>query len=163
IEAESTGDEPRPRIALSRNDRGRRSWGRRAAVALSTSAAMLAVLAMGLEFWRQQTLLDDLDRQLATARSHAAEVRAAMNGLEQKQLVLLRLRSQKADRPGLLGTWNEATRLLPSHSWLIELRLTEIPQSDDQQVTMTGFSSAASSLVGIVDQSPLFAEASLTA
>jgi general secretion pathway protein L len=43
------------------------------------------------------------------------------------------------------------------------LRLSEAPDKQDQQVTMTGFSAAGSSLVALVDRSPLFFDASLTA
>src|SRR5262249_31364849 len=101
--------------------------------------------------------------RLAAAKSRAQQVRAAMDKLERKQAVLLRLRSQKAELPGLLDVWDEATRLLPSHSWLSELRLQDAPHDKSRQVTMAGFSAAASSLVGLLDRSPLFVDASLTA
>jgi general secretion pathway protein L len=58
--------------------------------------------------------------------------------------------------------WHELTRVLPAHSWLTELRLSETPDKT-QQVAMNGLSAAASSLVGLIDQSPLFGETSLTA
>jgi general secretion pathway protein L len=51
------------------------------------------------------------------------------------------------------------SRILPPHTWLSELRLSETP--DGRQVVMTGFSEAAASLVGLIDRSPLFKEAAL--
>jgi len=49
--------------------------------------------------------------------------------------------------------------VLPSHTWLSELRLSETP--DGRHVVMIGFSAAAASLVGLIDQSALFGEAGL--
>src|SRR5262249_58863455 len=99
--------------------------------------------------------------QVAYARAKAQQVRAAIDGLEQKRATLLRLRTRKEEKPTLLDAWEEATRVLPSHSWLTELRLTET--SDQRQISMTGFSAAAASLVGMIDQSPFFTDTALTA
>lgn len=150
-----------PRIALRRDEAGRAGWTRVAAMALACGIVVLGLFAGAGKYVRQQAVLDDLAVQLAAARPRAQQVRAAIDRLEQKQAVLFRLRAQKADRPGLLDAWEEATRILPAHSWLTELRLSETPQ--DQQIGMTGFSAAATSLVGLIDQSPLFTDAALTA
>jgi len=40
--------------------------------------------------------------------------------------------------------------------------VSEIPQKPDRQITMTGFSAAASSLIGTITQSPLFFDATPT-
>jgi len=158
------GDEPTPRITLNRDDRGRRSsWVRTTAVALTATAMMIAASDLGLELMSQRVMLDDLDHQLIAAKARAEQVRGAMEKLEQKQAVLLRLRSRKREQPGLLDVWEETTRVLPSHSWLTEFRLVQAPHSEDRQVTMAGFSAAASSLVGLLDRSPMFVDASLTA
>jgi general secretion pathway protein L len=85
-----------------------------------------------------------------------------LNTLEQKQALLLRIQLRKRDAAGLLDIWQEATRLLPSHSWLTELRLSEAAGDREQRVAMSGFSAAAASLVGLIDASPRFADASLT-
>jgi general secretion pathway protein L len=163
VDAEARPDaDASPRIALrpDRDDRSR--WIGATATALAGSALVLALVAGGLTYWRQGTALDDLDAQLAGARAKAQQVRNAIDKLEKKQAVLLRLRAHKADQPGLLDAWEEATRILPSHSWLTELRLSEAADKQPQ-ISMTGFSTAASSLVGIIDQSPFFTDASLTA
>ena len=55
------------------------------------------------------------------------------------------------------------TRILPSHSWLTEFRVTETPGGREMQINLSGFSRAAPSLVGIVDRSPLFVDAALSA
>ncbi|HEV2956476.1 MAG TPA: PilN domain-containing protein [Xanthobacteraceae bacterium] len=150
-----------PRILLraERADHGR--WVGRAAAVLAASAVALGLLAGGLTYWRQAAVLDELDAQVTAARTKAQQVRAAVDKLEKKQASLLRLRARKAEEPGLLEAWEEATRVLPSHSWLTELRLSET--SDKRQISMTGFSAAAASLVGMIDQSPYFTDTALTA
>lgn len=149
-----------PRITLraERADHGR--WVARAAMGLATSALVLGLLAAGLTYWRQTAVLDELDGQVAAARAKAQQVRAAVDKLEHKQATLLRLRERKTEEPGLLDAWEEASRVLPSHSWLTELRLSE--SSDKRQISMTGFSAAAATLVGIIDQSPYFTDTALT-
>jgi general secretion pathway protein L len=86
-----------------------------------------------------------------------------MEKLDQRQANIVRVRSQKRDAPGLLEVWEEVSRILPLNSWLTELRLSEVAQRQDQQVVMTGLSTAAADLVALIDKSPLFADAALTA
>jgi len=161
-ETHQTEDEPTPRIALASSGRRQARWVRNAAVALIGTAAALVITALGLEFQRQEMTTQNLDRQLAAARSQAEQVRLATNELDQKQSTIVRLRSQKADEPGLLDAWYEVTRVLPAHSWLVEMRLAELTGGKDRQLTMMGLSTAASSLVGLLDQSPLFSNTALT-
>jgi len=154
---------PSPLISMVRNDHQHRSWASRAAAALTYCAVALAVLTFWLKYTQQESKLDDLKVQIATVKLKAASVRTAVGRLEQKQAMLQHLRLQKTLQPGLLDIWEEITRILPVHSWLIELRLSEAQDKQDQQVAMTGFSAAGSSLVAVVDRSPLFFDASLTA
>jgi len=161
VDTDPESDAAPPRIPLRPDRAGERRWATRAAAALAASALLLALVAAGLTYWRQAAVLDELDGQVAGARTKAQQVRAAIDKLEQKQAVLLRLRTRKAEEPGLLDAWEEATRVLPSHSWLTELRLAE--SSGERQISMTGFSAAAASLVGLIDQSPYFTDTALTA
>jgi general secretion pathway protein L len=83
--------------------------------------------------------------------------------LHEQKNALLRLRLQRGDAPRLIELWQEATGVLPSHSWLTEFRLVEVAGKREGQVALFGFSSAAPSLVGLLDGSPLFFDAALTA
>ncbi|MGA2125111.1 MAG: PilN domain-containing protein [Xanthobacteraceae bacterium] len=151
-----------PSIPLRENSDGGRSWFSKAASGLAITAVLLALLAAGADYYRQQSMLDALDAKIATARVKAQQVRAAIDGIEQSHAVLVKLRARKADAPGLLDIWEEATQILPAHSWLTELRISQAP-GEESLVSMVGFSSAAASLVGLVDHSALFSDASLTA
>jgi general secretion pathway protein L len=157
-EAEDAAAAPRIPLRAGRADHGR--WMGRAAAGLAASAIVLGLVAAGLTYWRQAAVLDELEAQVAAARAKAQQVRAVFDKLEHKQATLLRLRERKAEEPGLLEAWEEASRVLPSHSWLTELRLTET--SEKRQIAMTGFSTAAASLVGMIDQSPYFTDTALT-
>ena len=161
VDTEADADDTAPPCILLRADRADHGrWVTRAAGGLAASAVALGLLAAGLTYWRQGAVLDELEGQVTAARVKAQQVRTAIDKLEQRQATLLRLRTRKADEPGLLEAWEEATRVLPSHSWLTELRLSET--SDKRQIAMTGFSAAAASLVGMIDQSPYFTDTALT-
>jgi general secretion pathway protein L len=153
----------RPTIRLDKNRDSEKSALRALARALAISAILLTLLDCGLRFIGQQSILDDLAARIAAVKPKAQEVRNALNGLERKQRVLLHIESKKREAASLLDIWQEATRVLPSDSWLTELRLSEVTGDNEQRIAMSGFSSAASSLVGLIDSSPLFVDGSLTA
>ena len=120
------------------------------------SACALAVLTVGLRYQRQQRVLDTLAVELDTTRSKAQRVRASLDKLGANHANLSRLRVQKRDAPSLLDIWEEVTRVLPSHSWLTELRLSDVSPGKEQQIVITGLSPVAASLVGLLDRSPMF-------
>jgi general secretion pathway protein L len=103
-------------------------------------------------------VLDELQAKVGAATAKAKSVLGAIERRDQQQALLLRLRG-KRDEVGLMDFWEEATRLLPAHTWLSELRLSEA--SGERQVVMMGLSGAAASLIGLLDQSSIFSEASL--
>lgn len=154
-------DEPLPVMTLRRPPADRNRWVQRASLAFAMTAFLLAVTAGGLTYQRQQLILDSLGAEVTTAKAKAKHVLAAIDKLEQEQARLLHLRSRKSGEPGLLDVWEEITRVLPSHTWLTELRISETLES--RQVVMSGFSVAAAQLVGFVDRSALFSDASLIA
>jgi general secretion pathway protein L len=95
---------------------------------------------------------------VAAATAKARSVQGVIDKLQQEQARVLRLRARR-EEPALLEIWEEATRILPAHTWLSELRLAET--AEGRQVVMTGFSAAAASLVALLDASAVFTEASL--
>jgi general secretion pathway protein L len=150
-------------VSLRSDQSAGSTWLKRTALALSLSACTLALVAAGRNYLEQEIAMEQVQSQLAIAKGKAQRVRATMDKIEQIQAGLNRLRSRKANSPGLLDVWQEMTRVLPAHSWLIEMRMTETPRRAEPQVTIMGFSAAATQMVGLVEQSPLFGEAALTA
>jgi general secretion pathway protein L len=153
---------PSPFISLRPDAFSQKSWHRRATQILCGSAVVLALMAGGLKYWNQQTAIDRLDERIAAVSNKARQVRLLVDQLQEKKAALLRLRLQRSERPGLIDLWEEVTRVLPSHSWLTEFRLVETAGKREEQITISGFSGAAPSLVGIMDGSPLFFDAALT-
>lgn len=139
----------------------RRRWINQVTLCLAITAPLLGIAAAGLRFIHQQEALDALDVEVAAARIKAQPTLAAMNSLERDKAGLHRIRTKRSTEPGLLDVWEEITRLLPAHSWLTELRMTDTGQK--RQVIVTGFSHAAASLVPVVERSALFGDASLVA
>ncbi len=150
-----------PSIRLS-GEAGRRNIWQAVVPGLCCSALVLAVLLGFLEYANQQAILDRLDINVAAAARKAQKVRQTVDQLRERRDALSRLRLQRSNAPGLIDLWEETTRILPHHSWLTELRLVEGSAGREAQVMMSGFSSAAPSLVGIVDGSRLLSDAALT-
>jgi general secretion pathway protein L len=133
-------------------------WVARISIGLVATALLLALWALGARYHRQQLALDTVRAEVAAAAAKAKGVQDVIDKLRQEQALLLRLRARR-NEPGLADIWEEATRILPAHTWLSELRLSDA--SEGRQVVITGFSAAAATLVGLLDRSTVFAEASL--
>jgi general secretion pathway protein L len=152
-----------PSITLHRDRGDRTSWARHTALAFAGSAVVLALIAGGIDYWRQQSALDALVPQIAKMRPQAQGVRDAFAKLQHRQNSFGHLLARKHQMPALLDIWDEVTRRVPDDSWLTELHMTDASPSQDYRLAVSGFSTAAAKLVVIFDSSPLFREAALTA
>jgi general secretion pathway protein L len=122
--------------------------------------AVVAVLVAGLDaalfWWRQERTITAIEAQTAVVREQARVV----HGLEQ-EIARIRsaLRTLEKQRTSLstADLWREMSRLLPDHSWATEWRFRA------GLVSMAGFSAAATELVGLIEKSPVFSQASLDA
>jgi len=158
----SNREPPTPVINLRKGAHRHVSWAQKAAFGLCCSALVLGLLAGGLRYWRQQQSIDRLDTAIAAVDGKAKQVRALIEELREKKNALVQLRLRRSEQPGLIDLWEETTKVLPSHSWLTEFRVSDAAERQEQQISIFGFSSEAPSLVGIIDGSPLFRDAALT-
>ncbi|MBK3665371.1 PilN domain-containing protein [Bradyrhizobium diazoefficiens] len=112
---------------------------------------LLAAAALGLMIfeWYQAGVAAELEAELLEAK---ASVHEGKSQSSQR----IRLYALKADS-GFLAVWDELSRILPDDTFLIELR------TNQGQITISGYSSHAAHLVRILDQSPMFAGATLIA
>ncbi|HET9715100.1 MAG TPA: PilN domain-containing protein [Pseudolabrys sp.] len=154
---------PLPVIRLNPTKPKPASWTQKSILALTYSAAALAFVAGGAKYWHQQALIDNLESEIAEVAPKAREVREIIRAVQGKQGALRRLRIHRESAPFFIDVWEEATRILPSNTWLTELRFVESPDKRSQQITMTGFSAAAPGLISILNKSSLFSDAALTA
>ncbi len=154
-------DQTSPSIRLARPAASRKT----STVAIAVLGALAVLLGSGiavLTFARQQATLDRLEAEIVVARKGAERVRVLVDQLRERRTALSRLRLQRGEVPGLIDVWDEASRILPKHSWLTELRLVEGANPRSATVTMTGFSAAAPSLINTLGGSRLFVDAALT-
>ncbi len=140
----------------------RTSWPRRGITALATSALVLALIAGGLKYWRQEAALELIDAEIVTVRQQARQVRAAFAKLEQRQRSIIYVFDKKQNEPTFLDILGEVTRLLPTDAWLTELRVTTPFTGQQGQISLSGFSAAAAKLVAVLNHSPVFQDAALT-
>ena len=159
----ASATESRPVIRLHRVAGAGSSWSRNAILAACCAGVLLAAAACGLKYWNQQSALDRLGAEIAATNRKAQQVRGMVDQLQEKKGALLRIRMQRDDGPRVIDLWDEITRVLPSHSWLSEFKIAETAGGREIQINLAGFSSAAPSLVGVLDRSPLFVDASLSA
>ncbi|WP_244440702.1 PilN domain-containing protein [Bradyrhizobium oligotrophicum] len=154
-------DQTSPSIRLARPAAARKT----STVAIAVLGALAVLLGSSiavLTFARQQATLARLDAEIVVARKGAERVRVLVDQLRERRTALSRLRLQRSEVPGLIDVWDEASRILPKHSWLTELRLVEGANPRSATVTMTGFSAAAPSLINTLGGSRLFVDAALT-
>ncbi|MGY3449873.1 PilN domain-containing protein [Bradyrhizobium sp. USDA 4353] len=154
-------DRASPSIRLARPTAVRKT----STIAIAVLGCLAILLGTGiaaLTLVRQQATLDRLDVEIAGARKSAERVRAMVDQLRERRTTLSRLRLQRSEVPGLIDVWDEASRILPKHSWLTELRLIEGADPRSAAVVMTGFSAAAPTLINTLGGSRLFVDAALT-
>ena len=137
-----------PKTVGSRLGRG----FRRLLSALLVLAACLAAVAVLLEFKHQKRLLDVFEASLAerhAASVHAEELRKRVDQLLDRSQYVAR---RKQSRPLFVEILDETTRLLPDDTWVAKFRL------QDDQLTLSGYSAGASTLIEALEASPLLSQ-----
>jgi general secretion pathway protein L len=124
-------------------------WARRAVKLLAVAGLGVVMCGLVAFEWSQASVATRVEASLVAAREGAQGGRGGLNQTA-------RLFAMKAD-VGILEIWDELSRVLPDHTFLTETRIA------DGRVTLSGFSADAARLVRIIDQSPLFSGAALTA
>ncbi|HMB77556.1 MAG TPA: PilN domain-containing protein [Kiloniellaceae bacterium] len=123
-----------------------RSMARRLAPALGLAACALLAVAVYLPF-------KQLDRSLAASEAELAKVKAAaakVSALDQQVAAMTDqahyLVKKKGAKPAVIQVLYELTRALPDHTWLVQFSWR------DGDVTLSGFSETAASLIGNLEE-----------
>lgn len=116
---------------------------------LAGAAGVLLVFAMWQAMAMRKTRIQVLETRVENERGSAMEVAALRKDLEQAVEAANFLMREKRRQPVLVNVLQEATRILPDHTWLERLQI------EDQQVTMLGETPSAAEIIGIIDASPL--------
>jgi len=118
---------------------------------------VLAGVATGLWFEREQATLERLEARVAELRATTGET----GKLEEKVAHLLAvsgyLAGEKRSRPQMVEILDEVTRRLPDEHWLISYSFR------DGTVRLAGYSDDPSSVLLLLEQSGLFSEARFAA
>lgn len=125
-----------------------RPWAGRALHVLAVAAVVVTLLGLVGILVVEAVTAGRIDNTIAELRKSDATLLEG-NGAA-------RLSATKKS-PGVVAIWGELSRLLPDETFLTELRIT------DGAIAVSGFSSNAPNLVRLIERSPMFAAAHLTA
>jgi general secretion pathway protein L len=153
IPAAASGDAP-SLIALEKGgEAGAASRGRLVLAALTAIVLILGAAAVALPFWHAEEHLNQLTAELVTAR------REAELGAKLQNQIDARLRDQhflvdrRSHTPTVTELLDALTRLAPDDTWLTELQIV------GSDIRLTGASSSATALLGLIEQSASFRNA----
>jgi general secretion pathway protein L len=137
-----------PRAAWS----GRGTFARRLSVGLTIVAFALAVAAAYLPLHERRQILAAYEARLAESRAAALQADAVKQrvtaALEHTRFLI----DRRLSTPTTAGVLNEVSERLPDDTWLIQLRVR------GDQLTLSGFSPAAASLIAGLENSPMLSE-----
>ena len=120
------------------------------------AAVTIATVDAALFWWRQERAITAIEAQTAAVRERALVVQGLEQEIDRTSSVLRILEKQRVSL-STADLWRETSWVLPDHSWATDWRF------QDGLVSMAGFSTTATELVGLFEQSPLFTQASLNA
>ncbi len=126
-----------------------RSWPR-VNVLLAVVAVLLAAALVYVPMERQRTAAETLRAQVTEAQLQASYVLELRQEVERLQKDSRFLYQEKRKSPSAVVILDELTAILPDHTWLFEVRLR------GREIHIAGYSSVASTLLGVIAQSPLF-------
>ena len=132
-----------------------RSMVPRLAGALAALVAVGTLAGAAWSAWSTHEEVRRLDEQIARVAPRARDAIAASRAAGETGALVEALRQRK-EQAGVLAAWRELTRLLPNDTFLMDL------QVGDREVTLTGYSSSASSLIQRLEQSALLTDVALT-
>lgn len=126
-------------------------------IALAATVFGLLVAAMVLPLQQQRRLLEAVEAEVTAAKAKADAGRKLQADMEQAVSQSNFIIDRKRDRPAFIDVLDELTTLLPDNTWLIRIRYY------NGELQAFGNSPSASALVGVLEASPLFAEAQFKA
>lgn len=126
-------------------------------VALAATAFGLFVAAMVLPLQQQRRLIEAVEAEVRAAKVKADAGRKLQADMEQTIAQSNFIIDRKRARPAFVDVLDELTALLPDNTWLIRIRYY------NGELQAFGNSPSASALVGVLEASPMFAEAQFRA
>ena len=148
----------RPLNLLPADRRGQRTGGGGwLLTVLGIVVVGLAGVAVALPLVQKERLLAELRRDVAAAQAEAHSAETLQSELEKSIAEVTFLARKKGELPAVIDVVEELTRILPDDSWLSRLELR------GETVKIQGESPASSALVPVIEDSPMFHDASFAA
>jgi general secretion pathway protein L len=126
-------------------------------VALGAAVLGLLVAAVVLPLQQQRRLIEAAEAEATAAKVKADAGRKLQTDMEQAVAQSSFIIDRKRGRPAFVDVLDELTTLLPDNTWLIRIRYY------NGELQAFGNSPSASALVGVLEASPMFAEAQFRA
>jgi general secretion pathway protein L len=126
---------------------------RLATLGLGTLAVLLAIACIVIPFVRANSALDALTSQVADAKREAETSLSLQKQIDAQIQDQQFLVNRKRQTPTMTELLDIVTRLTPDDTWLTELQVA------GAEIHLIGASSSATTLLGLVDQSPSFRNA----
>jgi general secretion pathway protein L len=151
------GDDPQGGPILDLDPEGEKggrapAWGR-PSLYLAALAAGLALAVVYVPLERKQSQVEALAGLLVEARAEAEAVQQLRAEIDRVRAESRFAFQRRNEAPTVLAVLNELTERLPDGTWLFQLQLRQ------NELQILGYSPAASSLIAIIEQSPLFENA----
>lgn len=127
-------------------------WGRVNRV-LALSAVVLLAIAAVLPLQRQQSVIKALEGRLAALAPQVEAARTMRAAIDDMREELALFVAQKRQSPVAIDVLEEVSRILPDDTWLVRLEL------HGRRLRLQGFTFEAPALIGLLEDSPLLANA----
>jgi general secretion pathway protein L len=119
-----------------------------AVLAIATIALLVFAVRIPLE--QRRVVAGELRNELAAVRKEADAVAKLQAEIERLRNEAGLVERNKQAQPPMAMVLEELSRLLPDHTWLFEMQVI------GGTVKVAGYSSASSSLIQLLDESPMF-------
>ncbi|HVM81291.1 MAG TPA: PilN domain-containing protein [Stellaceae bacterium] len=151
-------EEPLPHNLLPPKARpARRRTGDLLLAGLAAVTLLLAAAAVGIPVYRAHEAAAALAEEVAQAKRAAAATAVVQKEIETARQEESMLAERKRHEPAVSETLFLLTHLLPDDAWLSDLRIS------GAEVQLLGIAASASDLIGLLDRSKRFADASFRA
>lgn len=128
------------------------SFNRRLSVVLGMAVLALLAVTLYLPLRQKQSVLAETEARLAAIQVQAVQADALKKQvedmLERSRFVLDRKRQESA----VMEILDEVTRILPDQTWVLKFSVR------DQRLSLSGYSSKPSALIGLLEQSKMLTE-----
>ena len=130
---------------------------KRANAALLFGLLLSFTSIVGMEFFLQGKIIEDLDARIGISQSVAVSVRDELDEVIKTQSRKSDVQDRLLLNVAFTQIWDEITRILPNSAWLEELEVNE------RKVKIIGISKSSAIILPIIEQSKLFENAKFEA